>query len=125
MSPELLLSRTTRQPYDPGKLCALRGTRQCSTAHMRRQCMHRGSTCGLIACREHLACNAAAVPAFPAPPHSCQVQQPARPPHPALPAAAQVDVWACGVWLVALLSGVFPFAPLPGTSAKEAQDQLL
>lgn len=74
--------------------------------------------------QEDLPCSAAAVACcllFPCAPATL-LNPPARL---ALNAAAQVDVWACGVWLVALLSGVFPFAPLPGTSAKEAQDQLL
>jgi hypothetical protein len=37
----------------------------------------------------------------------------------------EVDVWAAGVWLVALLLGAFPFDNRPGVDDKMAEMQIL
>lgn len=45
-------------------------------------------------------------------------------PHPSL-RAVEADVWACGIWLVALLVGAFPFDNRPGVDDRTAEMQIL
>jgi hypothetical protein len=45
--------------------------------------------------------------------------------HCAYAVAAKADVWACGVWLVALLTGSFPFHSHPGSTTSTAEEQTL
>lgn len=39
--------------------------------------------------------------------------------------AVEADVWACGIWLVALLVGAFPFDNRPGVDDITAELQIL
>ena len=128
MSPELINNRRDHHEYDPGGRPIPFPPDFLLSSCMHKQVMQEKkvpSGDGLyMRTRTHARIRA----------HACTDACTATPPaaHRASPppalrdgAAEEADVWACGIWLVALLVGAFPFDNRPGVDDVTAEMQIL